>query len=113
MVKSKTADLDAVFRALADPTRRAIVARLASGPRTVGELAGPHAMSLAAVSKHLSVLERAGLVERARRGRSMECALKPARLQSVADWIAHYEDFWTGRLAALDNVLREHKRKSS
>jgi len=110
MVK-RQADLDALFGALADPTRRRLVAVLAAGPRTVGELAGPFDMSLVAVSKHLQVLERAGLVARTRRGRSTECTLRPKPLQSVADWVAHYEEFWSARLAALDQLVRERKRR--
>jgi len=110
MVK-RQADLDALFGALADPTRRRLVAALAAGPRTVGELAEPHDMTLVAVSKHLRVLERAGLVARTRRGRSTECALRPEPLQSVADWVAHYEEFWSARLAALDQLVRERKRR--
>ncbi len=112
MVKSER-QLDALFGALSDPTRRAIVARLASGPCTVGELAAPFDMSLAAVSKHLQVLGRAGLVERVRRGRSIECVLQPQRLKPAADWITDYERFWRERLAALEKVVKEHKRRSS
>ena len=112
MVKYNRA-LDAVFAALSDPTRRAIVARLARGPRSVGTLAAPFDVSLAAVSKHLQVLERAGLVDRVRRGRNIECVLQPRRLKHVADWVGDYERFWTGRLESLEKAIREHKGRSS
>ena len=92
MVKS-AATLDATFAALADPTRRAILARLALGETSVGELATPFAMSLPAVSKHLGVLEGAGLLTRERDGRVRRCRLEPGPLHSAADWIAQYRRF--------------------
>lgn len=111
MVKQE--NLDAVFSALADPTRRAIVAQLARGPRSVGELAEPFDMSLPAVSKHLDVLERAGLLERRREGRTIACALKPARLKPAADWIGDYERFWNERLDTLERVIKQRRRRKT
>jgi len=97
--------LDRTFTALADPTRRALLAAVAGGPRTVGDLAAPLPMSLAAVSKHLSVLERAGLVTRTRSGRHQVCTLNSAPLRTAAAWLATYERFWTTRLDALEQYL--------
>ena len=88
-------NLDAVFGALADPTRRAILARLASGEMAVNELAEPFAMSQPAVSKHLKVLERAGLIARGRDAQRRPCRLEPAALKTVAEWVAQFEHFWT------------------
>jgi DNA-binding transcriptional ArsR family regulator len=108
--------LDAIFGALADPTRRAILARLASGEVTVNELAQPFAMTQPAVSKHLKVLERAGLIERSRDAQRRPCRLHPEALKTVADWVAHYEHFWTESFDRLDEYLRtlkaedEHER---
>lgn len=112
MVESQQ-NLDNVFGALADPTRRDIVARLARGPRTVGELARPFDMSLAAVSKHVHVLARAGLVERNRRGRTIECSLNALQLKSAADWVGDYEKFWTDRLTELEAVIKGHRGSKS
>lgn len=112
MVESNS-NLDGLFAALADPTRRGIVARLANGPLTVGELAEPIDMSLAAVSKHVAVLDRAGLVRRSRRGRYIECALQPGRLKLVSDWVGDYEQFWNDRLDELEIVIEEHRRSRS
>ena len=105
--------LNGLFAALADPTRRAIVAGLAAGPRTVGEIAAPFDMSLAAVSKHIHVLDHAGIIRRKRKGRSIRCELQPARLRPVADWIGNYEHFWNERLDKLEQVIKENKRKKS
>jgi DNA-binding transcriptional ArsR family regulator len=102
-------DLDAIFGALADPTRRAILARLASGEVTVNELAEPFAMTQPAVSKHLKVLERAGLIARGRDAQRRPCRLQPASLRTVADWVAHYEHFWTESFDRLDEYLRTLK----
>jgi DNA-binding transcriptional ArsR family regulator len=103
VVNSNSGD---VFAALADPTRRAMVADLAErGSRTTGELAAPHAMSLPAVSKHLSVLERAGLLSRQRRGRHQVCSLNPQPLRDAADWLDRNHRFWTDRINALDRYL--------
>ena len=97
--------LDRAFAALADPTRRRIVARLARGQARVTELAEPFEMSLNAVSKHLKVLERAGLVHRQRNGREHFLRLRPVPLRQAATWLARYERFWTERLDALGEFL--------
>ena len=94
-----------VFAALADPTRRAIVARLMEGRATVGELAEPFAMSLAAVSKHVKVLERAGLVSQEREGRLRHCRLEPAPLRDADAFLARYRPFWTSSLDALAELF--------
>lgn len=102
--------LDEVFHALADPTRRAMLQRLVDGDRTVGELAEPFAMSLAAASKHVKTLERAGLVRRTVRGRTHVCHLNPGPLGEADAWLRHYERFWTGRLDVLERLLNEEER---
>jgi DNA-binding transcriptional ArsR family regulator len=107
MVKSEP--VSQVFAALADPTRRSMVEQLIAGPRTVGDLAAPLPMSLPAVSKHISVLERAGLVTRVRVGRSRTCRLQPERLAAAAGWFDAYREFWTARLDALESHLEETK----
>jgi DNA-binding transcriptional ArsR family regulator len=101
MVEDQRQELDAVFHALADPTRRSIVERLTRGEATVSELAGPYAMSLAAVSKHLRVLEHAGLMVQRRQGRRRPCALNARRLRDAYGWLAQYEQFWDERLQGL------------
>ena len=103
---STTDTLDRTFAALADPTRRAILARLASGQASVTELAAPFSISLPAVSKHLKVLERAGLVARARRAQWRPAELQAEPLHEVADWLADYRRFWEERLDRLDEYLR-------
>lgn len=100
------APLDAVFHALADPTRRAMLRRLSSQERSVGELAMPFRMTLAAASKHVKVLERAGLVRRTVRGRRHICRLDPDPLADAHAWLDFYERFWTERLDALERELR-------
>lgn len=102
-----TEHLDGVFHALADPTRRAMLRSLAGEPRSVGDLAAPFAMSLAAASKHVKVLERAGLVRRTVQGRTHLCRLEPGPLAEAQAWIRFYEQFWSGRLDALEHILRE------
>ena len=102
--------LDATFRALADPTRRAMLARLAAGEATVTELAAPFGVSLPAVSRHLRVLERAGLLARERRGRAHHCRLRRAPLAGAAGWIAHYRRFWDAQLDALGRHLADRAR---
>jgi DNA-binding transcriptional ArsR family regulator len=103
-----TADeLSSVFAALADPTRRAILARLAQGEATVNELAAPFAMTLQAVSKHLKVLERAGLIVRGRDAQWRPCRLEPAPLRDVAAWAEQYRRLWEQRYDKLDGYLRE------
>lgn len=108
MVKCSDIPVDPVFAALADPTRRAIVAQLAGGEACVSELAGPHAISLPAISKHLSVLEAAGLIARRKQGRTVRCRLRPAPLKRAADWLADYEQFWTDQFDALEQYLDDN-----
>lgn len=98
-------ELNALFSALADPTRRAIVARLAEGEATVSELASPFAMSLPAISKHLRVLERAGLLQRDVRGRVHHCRLQGRPLRDAAQWLAEYRAYWEGQLERLVDFL--------
>jgi DNA-binding transcriptional ArsR family regulator len=98
--------LDLVFHALADPTRREMLRRLAGRKHTVSELAEPFAMSLAAASKHIKALERAGMVQRTVRGRTHTCALDAGPLAEATAWLRHYERFWTDRLDALERELR-------
>lgn len=105
MVERSSERLDAVFGALADPTRRAMLRDLAKRPRTVGELASPFAISLAGASKHVQVLERAGLIRREVQGRVHLCTLDARPLHAGAEWIRHYERFWTTRLDALAALL--------
>jgi DNA-binding transcriptional ArsR family regulator len=100
-----TPHLSATFAALADPTRRAIVARLAEGEATVGELARPFAMSGPAITKHLTVLEHAGLIERGRRAQTRPCRLKPAALHEAADWITTFRRFWEDSFDRLEQHL--------
>jgi DNA-binding transcriptional ArsR family regulator len=103
--------LSETFSALADPTRRAILARLALGETSVTELAEPFEMSLPAVSKHLKVLERAGLIARGRDAQWRPCRLEPAPLKDVDDWIEHYRKFWEQSFDRLDLYLRELQAK--
>jgi DNA-binding transcriptional ArsR family regulator len=110
MVESQAPQLDRIFRALGDQTRRAILAMVAERERSVTELAQPFEMSLAAVSKHLKTLEAAGLVERRWIGREARCRLRPDALMTADAWLAHYRKFWTERLDALERFLREQKR---
>ena len=99
--------LDAVFHALSSEPRRALLGALAGGERTVGDLASPFEISLAAVSKHLKVLEGAGLVERRVQGRTTVCRLRPEPLAEAQDWISVYERFWTTRLDRLQALLED------
>ena len=103
--------LTSTFAALADPTRRAILTRLASGEASVTELAAPFEMSLPAISKHLKVLERAGLVARGREAQWRPCRLEAAPLKDVARWIEHYRRFWEQSFDRLDDYLRELQAK--
>jgi DNA-binding transcriptional ArsR family regulator len=98
--------MDAVFHALASQPRREMLARLAAGPRTVGELAAPLTMSLAAAAKHVQVLERAGLLRRRVDGRRHVCRLEPGPLASAQAWLAFYQRHWTESLDALDDLMR-------
>ena len=104
--------LDVTFAALADPTRRAIIARLASGEATVTDLAEPFAMSLPAISKHLKVLERAGLISRGRDAQRRPCRLESARLKAVSDWVEVYRRHWEASFDRLEIYLREVQGKS-
>ncbi len=106
MVDKSPARLDAVFRALADPTRRAMLRDLAKAPRTIGELAAPFDISLAGASKHIQMLERAGLIQREVQGRVHTCRLDPRPLHAGAEWIRHYERFWNQKLDALEALLK-------
>ena len=103
--------LSATFAALADPTRRAILARLAEGEASVGELAAPFDMSLPAVSKHLRVLERARLIRRRKDAQWRRCALRPDGLRAAADWLDQYERFWTESLDRLAQYLNEPEQE--
>jgi len=103
--------LNVTFAALADPTRRAILARLASGEASVTELAAPFEMSLPAVSKHLKVLERAGLITRGREAQWRPCRLDAGPLREVDDWLEHYRRFWEESFDRLDAYLRELQEK--
>ncbi|WP_437674525.1 ArsR/SmtB family transcription factor [Sorangium sp. So ce131] len=103
--------LSATFAALADPTRRAILARLVSGECAVTELAGPFGMSMSAVSKHLRVLERAGLITRRRDAQWRRCRLEAGPLKEVADWTEHYRHLWEARVERLDRYLQEVQAK--
>jgi len=104
---SPTDQLSATFAALADPTRRAILARLAAGERTVSELAEPFEMSLPAVSKHLRVLERAGLIVQGREAQWRPCRIQAGPLKEVADWTERYRHIWEQRLNRLDTYLQK------
>lgn len=106
MVECSEATLDGVFGALADPTRRAMLRRLADAERTIGDLAAPFAMSLEAASKHVRVLERAGLVRRRIEGRRHVCRIEPRPLEVADSWLRVYEPFWTARLDRLEQALR-------
>jgi len=109
----QSAHLDAVFHALSDPTRRAMLGRLAERERTIGELANPFSMSFAGASKHVRVLENAGLVTRTIRGRTHLCRLRAARLAEANAWLRRYERFWTDRLDMLEQLLREEDARKS
>jgi DNA-binding transcriptional ArsR family regulator len=102
-----TDHLSATLSALADPTRRAILARLSTGGASVTELAAPFAMTLPAVSKHLKVLERVGLIVRGREAQWRPCRLEASPLKDVADWVEHYRSFWEESFDRLDEYLRE------
>ena len=103
--------LSRTFAALADPTRRAILARLTTGETSVTELAEPHDMSLPAISKHLGVLERSGLVERARNAQWRPCRLKAAPLKEAVDWLESYRRHWEESFDRLDDYLKELQEK--
>jgi DNA-binding transcriptional ArsR family regulator len=119
MVELETPRLNSVFHALGDATRRRMLRELADGERTVGQLAKPFAISLAAASKHIKALEKAGLIRREVQGRTHLCRLDPGPLASAQKWLSFYERFWTDRLDVLEQLLRQederltptHKRK--
>jgi DNA-binding transcriptional ArsR family regulator len=119
MVELETPQLNSVFHALGDATRRRMLRELAEGERTVGQLAKPFAISLAAASKHIKALEKAGLIRREVHGRTHLCRLDPGPLASAQKWLSFYERFWTDRLDVLEQLLRQederltptHKRK--
>ena len=115
MVKSSAARLDAVFHALSDSTRRSILRDITAREKTVGEIAKPYRISLAAVSKHLKVLESAELIARERRGSFQIVRLNPAPLRPAEEWLAYYQKFWERQLDALQHFLEgeEHERASS
>ena len=113
MVELQAAQLDAVFHALGDATRRRMLRELADGERTVGQLAQPFSISLAAASKHIKALETAGLIRREVRGRTHLCRLDAAALAKAHEWLRFYERFWTGRLDDLERLLREDDARNS
>lgn len=113
MVKYSTAGkIDLVAAAISDPTRRAIVERLARGPATISDVAEPFPMSLTGFCKHVKVLERAGLVRRTRRGRENTLQLTPKPLRDVAKWTLQYEQFWSERLDRMEKFFAQQKEKS-
>jgi DNA-binding transcriptional ArsR family regulator len=113
MVEFQAPQLDAVFHALGDATRRRMLRDLAGGERTVGQLAGPFAISFQAASKHVKALERAGLIRREVRGRTHLCRLEPGPLASAHDWLAFYQRFWADRLDVLERLLRQEDARPS
>ena len=104
-------NLDTAFAALADPTRRAILARLALGEATVGELAEPFPISGPAISRHLKVLEGAQLIARSRRGQQLVCRIDPQGLKTAQEWLDHYRAFWSGAFDRLDAHLKKNPEK--
>jgi DNA-binding transcriptional ArsR family regulator len=112
MIESEHTPLDTLFQALGDPTRRAMLRRLAEGEQTVTELAAPFEMSLAAASRHIKVLETAGLIRREVRWRTHHCRLNAEPLAAAQDWLAFYQRFWTGRLDKLESLLRAEDASS-
>jgi DNA-binding transcriptional ArsR family regulator len=113
MVELRLPQLDSVFHALGDATRRQMLRRLAEGERSVGQLAEPFAISFQAASKHIKVLENAGLIRREVRGRTHLCRLESGPLASAHEWLGFYERFWTNRLDILERVLREDDARQS
>lgn len=110
MVKYSEPELDAIFAALSDPTRRHVLGELSGGGgRPASELAAAHDMSLPGFLKHLRVLENAGLIARSKEGRVVQCTFQPAAMKEAASWIAHYEKFWTDRLDSLARYLYQQK----
>lgn len=113
MVELNAPHLDSIFHALGDATRRRMLRELARGERTVGQLAEPFAISLAAASKHIKALENAGLIRREVRGRTHVCRLDPGPLASAHEWLRFYERFWTDRLDALERLLHEEDARKT
>ncbi len=113
MVEKEIQRLNAVFHALGDATRRGMMRELSRGERTVGELAAPFSMSLAAASKHIKVLEAAGMIRREIRGRTHLCRLEPGPLASAHEWLDFYHHFWTGRLDVLERLLHQEDARTS
>jgi len=111
MVELDTPQLDSVFHALGDSTRRRMLSELAQGERTVGQLAEPFSISLAAASKHIKALENAGLIHREVRGRTHHCRLAPGPLAGAHQWLSFYERFWTDRLDVLERLLRQEDER--
>ena len=105
--------LDATFHALADPTRRGMLASLALGEKSIGELAQPYAMSFAGASKHVQVLERAGLIARRKAGRTQICTLQPEPLSEANQWLQQWASFWNTRLDNLEALLRSIPRREA
>lgn len=99
--------LDRTFTALANPTRRGMLADLMLGEKSIGELAAPHRMSLAGASKHVAVLAEAGLIDRYKVGRQHLCRIRPERLKDASDWLGQWQQFWTTRLDALEQALKD------
>ncbi|WP_159950970.1 metalloregulator ArsR/SmtB family transcription factor [Rhizobium sp. 18065] len=113
MVEQHTHDMNSVFHALGDATRRQMLRDLSHGERTVSDLAKPYEMSLAAASKHIKVLESAGLIRREIRGRTHLCRLDPGPLATAHEWLNFYQRFWTGRLDTLERLLRQEDKQTS
>jgi len=113
MVELETPQLDSVFHALGDATRRQMLRDLADGERTVGQLAQPFSISLAAASKHIKALENAGLIRREVRGRTHLCRLEPGPLASAHQWLNYYERYWSDRLDRLEQLLLEEDAEKS
>jgi DNA-binding transcriptional ArsR family regulator len=113
MVEQETPQMSSVFHALSDVTRRQMLRDLTRGERTVSQLAEPFSISLAAASKHIKVLEGAGMIRRDVRGRTHLCRLEPGPLASAHEWLGFYERFWNSRLDALERLLREEDARQS
>src|ERR1700682_6843606 len=113
MVELQAPHLNTVFHALGDATRRQMLRELSDGERTVGQLAEPFSISLAAASKHIKVLENAGLIRREVRGRTHLCRLDPGPLANAQEWLSFYERFWTGHLDVLERLLRDDGARQS
>ena len=113
MVESRTARLDATFHALADPTRRGMLASLALGEKSIGELAEPYKMSFAGASKHVKVLEEAGLIARRKQGRTHLISSEAKPLEEAERWLRQWEKFWSSRLDRLEALLEAAKKKEN